>query len=107
MSGFYMLAGSLMSEQGLQALQQSLLQAGIDSELDDEENELTLTLAATVTVREGFAHECIVVGDATAEATLLASVQQFSSWLKTQAIAHEFEIYDRQNRLIHEIGHPG
>lgn len=100
-----MLAGSLMDEQSLEMLQQALQQAGIDSELNDEADELTLALEATITVREGFVHECIVVGDAPQEALLLSAVQRFSQWLGDQAIAHEFELYDPKNRLIHEISH--
>ncbi len=106
MAGFYMLAGTMMSDLDFAQLQALLLQAGICSAHEADEDELALDMPApvSITLRGGFAHEYIVVGDALEEQPLLEAVQRLSQVLDVQGISHEFEMYDPQNRMICEIG---
>jgi len=103
--GFYMLAGTVQSDQTLQQIQALLEQHSICSEYDEDEQELTLLLDSTIIFRAGFAHEFIVVGDAIEEQKLLDAVKSLSQSLSALSIQHAFELYDMQNQLIHELEH--
>ena len=93
-----MLAGSLMTDNSLQQLQQIFTGHGLDSEL--REDELIIRSIATVRIRQGFAHECILVGHAREHDELKAAATRVSGLLQQQQLAHDYEIYDRDNHLI-------
>ncbi len=96
--GFFMLAGTLLTEHSLAELQQMFSAHDVAAEL--QQDELKITGAATILVREGFAHESILVGHAREHDDLLAAVDQVSRLLQQQRLAHDYEIYDRENQVI-------
>jgi hypothetical protein len=101
MKAFFMLAGSVMTTQTLQAIQ-SLLQAqGIASNL--AEQELLLQCPASFELRYGFEHELIVVGNCPDQATLEQQARWLSGLFKQLQLTHDFELYDTANRLILDI----
>ncbi len=101
MSGFYMLAGTLTSDQTLQQISVQLKDLGMAVQIEDD--ELELDSAANLTIRSGFAHEYILVGDATESELLLAECERFSALLTKMQMSHEMEIYDMRNELIEQI----
>ncbi len=101
MSGFYMLAGTLTSDQTLEQISSQLKNLGMAAEIEDD--ELELDSPASLTIRSGFDHEYILVGDATEKDVLLAECERFSSMLKQMDMPHEMEIYDTSNELIHQF----
>ncbi len=96
--GFYMLAGTLLSEQSLVELQQMFSAHDFTAEL--QQDELKIPGDATILVREGFAHESILVGHAREHEDLLAAVDRVSALLQQHRLAHDYEIYDRENQLV-------
>ncbi len=96
--GFHMLAGTLLTDKSLTELQQMFTADSLDSELG--EDELKIRGTATIRIREGFAHECILVGDAREHDDLAAAAALVSGLLQRHRLAHDYEIYDRQNLLI-------
>lgn len=101
MSGFYMLAGTLTSDQSLEQISAQLKDLGIVSEIEDD--ELELDSPANLAIRSGFDHEYILVGDATESELLLGECKRFSGLLKQMDMAHEMEIYDTRNELIQQF----
>jgi hypothetical protein len=101
MSGFYMLAGTLTSDQSLQQLCSQLRDLGMDAEIEDD--ELELASPASLAIRSGFDHEYILVGDSTERELLLGECERFSGLLKQMQMAHEMEIYDTRNELIQQF----
>lgn len=96
-----MLAGSVMTHLNLSQIQSSLAELGIQSSFSDD--ELALAVPAKLLFRYGFDHELIVVGDAVDKATLLEDCLSLSAALKQLRLAHEFELYDKQNILFEQI----
>ena len=101
MKSFHMLAGSVMTELKLPQIQSSLAEFGILSNFLDD--ELALAGQANLLFRYGFDHEVIVVGDAVDKASLLEDCLGLSAALKHLRLAHDFELYDRQNQLFEQI----
>lgn len=101
MAGFYMLAGTLSSELKLEQIALLLKDLGTDSQLEDD--ELELDSPANLTLRSGFEHEYIVVGDTTESALLLSECERLSKLLQQLQLTHDLEIYDLKNELIHQI----
>ncbi len=93
-----MLAGTLLTGDSLAQLQQMFSAHDLVSELLDD--ELKIPGKATILLREGFAHESILVGHAREHADLLAAIDRLSTLLQQHRLAHEYEIYDRENRLV-------
>jgi hypothetical protein len=107
MSGFFMLAGTIETDLSLQQWRSLLQQGGIDGRLDDEEDELELeAAAANIVLRGGFGHELIAVGDAQSEDQLRSAAGQLTALLQNNALAYEFELYDRNNELIEVLKSP-
>jgi hypothetical protein len=101
MSGFYMLAGTLTSDQSLEQISAQLKALGLVSGIEDD--ELELDSPANLVIRTGFDHEYILVGDATESELLLGECERFSGLLKQMQMSHEMEIYDTRNELIQQI----
>ena len=101
MSGFYMLAGTALTDLSLQQLSSLCRQQGLDPEV--EEDEFSLHADATLTFREGFDHEVVLVGDASGVEALTRLAVKVSSLLSEQGISHAYEIYDPSNELIEEF----
>ncbi len=101
MSGFYMLAGTLTSDQSLQQILEKLTELGLPGKIDDD--ELELDTPASLTIRSGFDHEYILVGDALERELLQAECERLSGLLKQMHMSHEMEIYDTRNELINQI----
>ncbi len=93
-----MLAGTLLTDHNLAELQQMFSAHDLATEL--QEDELKIPGDATILVREGFAHESILVGHAREHDDLLAGIGQVSKLLQQYRLAHDYEIYDRDNQLI-------
>lgn len=100
MTGFYMLAGTLTSDQSLDQISIQLKELGVISQLEDD--ELELESPASLAIRSGFDHEYILVGDATDSEVLLTECKHFSDILKQMHMSHEMEIYDTKNELIQQ-----
>ncbi len=103
MGGFYMLAGTLTSDQSLQQLASQFKELGMAVEIEDD--ELELDSPANLAVRSGFDHEYILVGDSTERELLLGECERFSGLLKQMQMVHEMEIYDTRNELIHQFNY--
>ena len=101
MSGFYMLAGTLTSDQSLEQISAQLKDLGMTAKIEDD--ELELDSPANLTIRTGFDHEYILVGDATERELLWGECEHFSELLKQMQMAHEMEIYDTRNEMIHQF----
>mgnify|MGYP000903853220 CR=1 FL=1 len=101
MKAFFMLAGSVMTTQTLESIQNLLQVQGIAANLD--ELELLLQCPASFELRYGFEHELIVVGNSHDQATLVQQAEWLSGVLKQLQMTHEFELYDTSNQLILEI----
>ena len=102
-----MLADTIESGLTLRQLQSVLCTSDLEGRLDDEGGELALDMiAASIVLREGFGHELIAVGDARSEQDLRAAVQQLAAGLQANALAYEFELYDRSNQLMDELKSP-
>ena len=101
MAGFYMLAGTLTSDQTLQQLSIQLKDLGVASQLEDD--ELELDSPASLAIRSGFDHEFILVGDAAQSDVLLTECERLSGYLKQLGLSHEMEIYDTQNELLKQL----
>jgi hypothetical protein len=98
MRSFYMLAGTLTSDQTLNQISMQLKDLGVAGQIDDD--ELELDSPANLAIRSGFDHEYILVGDAPDGELLLGECERFSCLLKQMQMAHEMEIYDTRNELI-------
>lgn len=104
-NGFYMLAGTVQSEQNIQQIQSLLASQKIYSDIQDD--ELKIDGRATIYFRAGFAHEFILVGDAPDREDLMSDVEQLSSVLCNENIQHAYEVYDTENIQIHDYSfHP-
>lgn len=101
MSGFYMLAGTMASDQTLEQISAQLKDLGMAGQIEDE--ELELDSPASLTIRTGFDHEYILVGDATERDLMLGECDRFSGLLKQMQVAHEIEVYDTRNELIQQF----
>ncbi len=99
---FYMVAGTVDWEQGAEALCQALQEQGLPFGQDEDELQWT-TAVANLSLRPGFAHEWILVGDAGEESELRQALQQLSAALRAMGASHGFEIHAPDNRLIGEI----
>ena len=100
MSGFYMLAGTLSSDQSLQQIAAQLKDLGLDSQMD--EDELELDSPASLALRSGFDHEYILVGDATESEVILGECERLSTLFTQMKLSHEMEIYDTRNELVQQ-----
>jgi hypothetical protein len=103
MSGFYMLAGTLSSNQSLQQIAAQLTDLGQVVQLEDD--ELELDSPASLALRSGFEHEYILVGDATESEVILQECERLSKLLQQLQLSHEMEIYDTLNELIQQYAY--
>lgn len=101
MSGFYMLAGTLNTDQSLQQIAAQLKDLGVTAQIEDD--ELELDSPASLTIRSGFDHEYILVGDASEREILWNECERLSGLFKQMQMAHEMEIYDTRNEMIHQF----
>ena len=99
---FYMVAGTVSWEQGAEALFRSLQEQGLPFEQDEDELHWA-SEAASLSLRPGFDHEWILVGDAADEENLRQALQRLSDTLKALDAEYGFEIHAPDNRLIGEI----
>ena len=95
MPEFYMLAGTLSTDESFSLLQTLLSDGGFELERIDD--EILIKGQSNLTIRTGFDHEFIVVGDSTTNAALQHDSEMLSALLKQHQIEHEFEFYDMAN----------
>jgi hypothetical protein len=98
MSGFFMIAGTVLTDLGMNEMQLLLRQQGIVSHMQDD--ELRVEGACRIYFREGFDHEFILVGDAREESELRQESTRLSAALKSHGIQHAYELYDKANEPI-------
>ncbi len=99
--GFYMLAGTVMTDHGIHELRDLLNQQQLPAEMVND--EIKIRQQATVYLRPGFAHEVILVGDAREHQALRDLVQRVSTTLKALDLQHSYEIYDTDNNQVEEF----
>ncbi len=102
---FYMVAGTVDWGQGTRPLIEALKRQQLDCALEDDEI-LIEDPEAELSLRPGFAHQWILVGDAGSQPALLAAVQRLSTALERMGTPHAFELHAPDNRLIGEVGSP-
>lgn len=105
MKGFYMLAGTVHTNLELKQLAEMCSTIGLQPVFDDD--EFSIEDVATLTFREGFDHELVLVGDAQDLEQLQALTQRVSMCLAGKKIAHAYELYDPKNELILEFDSEG
>ena len=101
MKGFFMLAGTVLTELDLLQVSKLCESAGLKTSI--EKDEFSVEDNATLTFREGFDHELVLVGDAVDLMSLKALAKQVSLILMRQGIAHAYELYDPTNELVFEF----
>ena len=105
MKGFFMLAGTVLTHLDLKQLAGLCTKAGMKPVFDD--GEFSIDEEATLTFREGFDHELVLVGDAGDLEALQALTQRISMILAGNKIAHAYELYDPKNELVLEFDSEG
>ena len=101
MSSFYMLAGTVNSDDNLDQMQQLLSSAGLKTTIDDD--ELEIEGQATLYFRAGFDHEYILVGDSDNQQILSNEAKKLSDVLQSNRLQHGYEIYDTENLMVDEF----
>lgn len=96
-----MLAGTVLTDLGLGQLAGMCRAAGLKPVVNDD--EFTINENATLTFREGFEHELILVGDAADLEVLQALAQRVSMILVSEKMTHAYELYDPKNELVFEF----
>ena len=106
--GFYMLAGTVLTNLNVNDLQELMNNQRLPAEIKKGELKAKFKQQGKVFFRPGFDHEFILVGHAREHEQLMFVVNSICSVLKLHEIQHAYEIYDRDNNQIEEVDYsPG
>jgi len=104
MRDFVIVAGTMLSDQSVPELRQSLHDMGLAC--SEYPEHIRLVDCYSFEFRRGFGHEYQIVGDADTLEKLLEDAAMVSTRLTDHRVEHSFEVYDIQGEIAGEFNYP-